>query len=279
MRVVVLLAVLLGQIAFSLGANPTVHGKSRTSLKGVNNFIVYYGIGRLNELRRYDLAILQPDAHTAEELTHLRSYGTLLVAYLSIGEVDPARPWYSDGRVDPHWLLGRNKNWGSYYVDASQPGWQQLILSLTEELISKGYHGVFLDNIDTGELFPHVMPGFTGLIHRLRTRFPDAVFIQNRGFTILDTVASDLDALMFEGLSTGYDFEKHQYIYVNNTFLAGQISLIHQQTGLPILALDYAPPNNPQMARLAAQTARNYGFIPAVSVIHLTDIPDYGFLP
>jgi hypothetical protein len=54
------------------------------------------------------------------------------------------------------------------------------------------------------------------------------------------------------------------------------MAALHDRTGLPFLALDYAPPDNPGMAYRAVQVARGYGFVPSVSVINLDDIPDYG---
>jgi hypothetical protein len=54
------------------------------------------------------------------------------------------------------------------------------------------------------------------------------------------------------------------------------MATLSQNTGMPILALDYAPADNPGMAYRAVQLSRKYGFIPAVSVINLDKIVDYG---
>jgi hypothetical protein len=135
---------------------------------------------------------------------------------------------------------------------------------------------VFLDTVDTVDAFPETTAGMVQLIEGLRSAYPDALLVQNRGFTILDRVVNDIDAVMFEDLSTSYDFDKQEYIYADDSYTAEQLAALHQETGLPILALDYAPPDNPAMAYRAVQTAQQYGFIPAVSVINLDDIPDYG---
>lgn len=248
----------------------------RERIKQIASYIVYYGTGRSDDLARYGLAIIQPDTLTSDQLADLKAQGTLAVAYLSIGEAEPGRPWYSDGRVDPRWLLGRNENWGSYFVDANQPGWQELMVQLTGDFIAKGFDGVFLDTVDTVDAFPQTLPGMVQLIHNLRATYPDALLVQNRGFTVIDQVASDLDALMFEDLSTSYDFINGRYLYQDDSYTAEQMADLSQRTGLVILALDYAPPDNPAMAYRSVQTAQHYGFIPAVSVINLDDIPDYG---
>jgi hypothetical protein len=161
-------------------------------------------------------------------------------------------------------------------VDANQAGWQQLMVALTGEFIAKGYDGVFLDTVDTVTVYPQTKPGMIKLIQALRQTYPGVLLVQNRGFTVVDKVASDIDAVMFEDLSTTYNFEKKEYLFADNTATAQEMVELHKRTGLPILALDYAPPDNPGMAFLAVQTAHQYGFIPAVSVINLDDIPDYG---
>jgi len=230
----------------------------------------------VDDLARYDLAIVQPDTLTAEELTALRSRGTLTVAYLSVGEVEPDRPWYSDGRIDPGWILGKNENWGSFFIDAGQSGWQSLMLDLTGEYLQKGFDGIFMDTVDTVSSFPETQEGMISLITILRAAYPQALLVQNRGFSVVRAVSYLLDAVMFEDLSTGYDFEDQEYTLSSDDATAQEMVALHAATGLPILALDYAPPDNPGRAYRAIQIARGYEFIPSVSVINLDDIPDYG---
>jgi uncharacterized protein (TIGR01370 family) len=249
---------------------------TRERLKTIENYIVYYGTGRVDDLARYDLSIVQPDTLTSEELARLKAQGKLVVAYLSVGEVEPRRPWYNDGRVDLHWILGKDQNWGSYYIDAGQPGWQQLMSDLTGEFVAKGYDGVFLDTLDTVDVYPATAPGMVQLVRRLRADHPAALLVQNRGFSVVDQTAAEIDAIMFEDVSTTYDFATQEYSPADNTATVEELQALHRQTGLPILALDYAPPDNPGLAARAVKLARDYGFIPAVSVINLVDLPDYG---
>ncbi len=262
---------------FLSGCTPAIaRAPARERMKSIKNYIVYYGSGRADELARYDLAIVQPETLTPSEIKSLKDKGTLVTAYLSVGEAEPGRPWYTDGRVNPRWLLGRNENWGSYYVDASQPGWQELMAELTGEFIKKGYDGVFLDTVDTVDAFPQTRAGMIKLISDLRAAYPDVVIVQNRGFSVVDEVIAALDGIMFEDVSTSYDFEKQEYIYVDNSAEIQNMAALHLQTGLPVLSLDYAPLDNPGMAYRAVKNAQSNGFISAVSVIDLDDIPYYG---
>jgi hypothetical protein len=117
------------------------------------------------------------------------------------------------------------------------------------------------------------------LIEGLRAAYPDALLVQNRGFEIAEEVAGSIDAVMFEDLSTSYDFDTLSYLRLDNGAEADRMVALHERTGLPILALDYAPPDDPATAARAVRIARGYGFVPAVSVIELDDIPDYGAEP
>jgi uncharacterized protein (TIGR01370 family) len=268
-------------VVFSLlaVAVPTVQAQEtstpRDRIRAIENYVVYYGQGRVDDLARYDLAIIQPDTLNTDELAALKAQGTLVVSYLSIGEAEPEREWYLDGRVDPAWELGTNENWGSRFIDANQTGWQDLMIALTGEFIAKGFDGVFLDTVDTVDMFPQTLPGMVEIIRRLRATYPDALLVQNRGFTVVDQTAGDIDALMFEDLVTTYDFINSEYLYADNSYVAQQMAQLHADTGVVILALDYVAPDNPAGAYLAIQAANEYGFIPAVSTIMLDDIPDY----
>ncbi|MBX3066570.1 MAG: endo alpha-1,4 polygalactosaminidase [Anaerolineae bacterium] len=268
--------IVLALIISGSALHPKAQESARQRIKAIKDYVVYYGKGRIDDLARFDLAIIQPDTLTAAEISQLKAKGTLVISYLSVGEAEPGREWYSDGRVNPRWLLGRNNNWGSYFVNANEQGWQKLMVELTGEFLAKGFDGVFLDTVDTVDVYPDTKAGMIKIVQSLREAYPDALLVQNRGFTIIEDVTSAIDGVMFESLTGSYDFNKKEYIYADNSFLAKQMVELSKRTGIVILALDYAPPDNPAMAYVAVQAARKYGFVSAVSVILLDDIPDYG---
>ncbi|NWG15923.1 MAG: endo alpha-1,4 polygalactosaminidase [Chloroflexi bacterium] len=246
----------------------------RAVIQSIQNYIVYYGEGRAEELRAYDLAIVQPETLTEMEITDLHNAGILLVAYLSVGEAEPDREWFE--RVDVDWLLGENTNWGSYFVDTREVGWQDLMVEIGGGILARGYDGLLLDTVDTADLFPETAPGMIALIQQLRQAYPDALLIANRGFGIVSEIPGVVDAVMFEDLSTTYNFETNQYEALEpKVEVVEQLIKLRDQTGLVILALDYAAPGDQAAAQRAVEIARSYGFIPAVSVISLEDLPDY----
>ena len=248
----------------------------RGRIETIRDYVVYYGAGRLDDLAGYDLAIIDPATLTPDEVAELENRGTLVVGYLSVGEIDGNDPWLADGTVPRSWILGRNRNWGSLFVDAGQQGWRDLMTQEAGKLLDYGFDGVFLDTVDTAiDVAPGSEPGMIALIEGLRSAYPDALLVQNRGFDIAGTVADSIDAVMFEDLSTSYDFGELTYLRVDNSREAQDMVTLHERTGLPILSLDYADPSDPATAARAVRIAQGYGFVPAVSVIELNDIPAY----
>ncbi|MFN8528404.1 MAG: endo alpha-1,4 polygalactosaminidase [Anaerolineae bacterium] len=248
----------------------------RQAFAHIENYAVYYGQGQGEALAQFDAVIIQPETLETADLLTLTNSGTLALAYLSIGEVEPTRAWYTDGRVLPAWILGENPNWGSSYIDANAAGWQDLMVDVAGQYLAQGFNGIFLDTIDTVDVYPSIRPGMITLIQRLRETFPNAILVQNRGFSVMDETASLVDGIMIESLTTSYDFATTTYIPVpSGTYddLIQQLQQLHQETGLVVLALDYAAPGDAETAQIARQAAQSYGFISAVSEITLQQVP------
>ena len=249
------------RVASHMGVEPPL--KSR--LQEIATYAVYYGSDReeLAKLVNFDLAILQPGL-SRETLAFLKANGVKVLAYLSVGEVEPHRDY---GQPIPReWLLGTNPNWGSQFVDANQEGWQKLMLALAERYVQDGYDGLFLDTLDTADLYPQVAPGLVRIVRTLRERFPEAILVQNRGFRLLPQTAELVDAVMYENLSSMYSFQEKRYVPVEGDPTP---VLSFARRGLVVLALDYAPPEDLELVRRAYVRARELGFVPYVSVIQL----------
>lgn len=244
-----------------LGVEPPIHSR----LQDIATYAVYYGNDpqEAAKLVNFDLAIVQPSL-PKESLALLKKNGVKVVAYLSIGEAEPDRDY---GRPLPkEWLLGQNPNWGSYFVDANQKGWQELMLQMAESYLKAGFDGLFLDTLDTADLYPQVAPGLVAIVQALRERFPEAILVQNRGFRLLPKTAELVDAVMYENLSAMYNFQEKRYVAVDGDPTP---VLPYAKRGLVVLALDYALPEDEALVRRAYMRARELGFVPYVSVILL----------
>jgi uncharacterized protein (TIGR01370 family) len=273
----------------SSGAPAQAAASARERIKAVKSYVIYYdGKKRLDKLAArlapYDLAILNTNHLTAQEISDLKSAGKLLVSYVSVGEIGRKSPLLKTAKAKG-WLLGGNRDWKSHYVNVTLEDWHQQVRGEVDDILRKGYHGVFLDTVDTVDVEKASVPkeklaeGMIRLIRRLRADHPDMLIIQNRGFTVISETAKEIDAAMYEDFSTGYSFSANSY----KPFDPGKIEKNGDRVSfmselgkrMPVLALDYAKPGDAKTACAAVQAARRCGFIPAVSVGTLNDLPDY----
>lgn len=261
-------SVLATTVTEKLGKSPA-GTPLESRLLDIGSYGVYYGktAAEVQKLLNYDLAIVQPGTVNAAQLKMLHDNGTRVVAYMTIGELD--RNSAAAPTVDPSWILGENKNWGSKFIDASQPGWQKMVADEAAKLRKQGFDGFFLDTLDTADVYPKVAPGLVKIVKDLRAAYPDAVIVQNRGFALLNQTAPSIDAVMFENFSSMYSFDKKTYGSVN-----GDPSFVESlsKRGLKVLTMDYALPTQQELITRDYQRAKSFGFVPFVSTIGLDQI-------
>lgn len=241
------------------------------------SFVCYYGAGRLDELASYDLAILQPGHYTRPEIQRLQRAGCLCLAYLSLGELP-------EQEAAPQWRLvdqqGRpvapNPQWGTVYLDCRRPAWQdEVVQHRVPAILERGFAGLFLDTIDMQELYPDTRPGVAQLAQRLHACFPHLVFAANRGFSLLPQLMPMLDALLFEAFTShGQDGSYAAWTGSDLQWTATMAETLRRTSGdRPILALDYAPPEDEALRRLARERAAAHGFLSFVTTRYLDWLP------
>jgi uncharacterized protein (TIGR01370 family) len=247
-------------------------------LPTIPNYACYYGTDRLDQLQRFSLVILQPEGYTSNEIQCLRTHGTLTLSYLSLGEnaawVEGAT-WYLHSDAGG---LRRNPDWNTWYVDTRDPAWSEYLLTtrIPAILTCGGFDGLFLDTLDSQDLFPEIRDGSIALVHAIRAAYPEVILVANRGFTILDCIAHDLDGLVFESFSTYHRAGRYstwktpQREYHNR--LADWLNHVRHTHSLVILTLDYALASDVARIEYATRRARAYGFVPYMSTAHLEQI-------
>lgn len=245
------------RISHLLGQEPPLESR----IKDIATYAVYYGVDQkeAEKLVNFDLAIVQPTL-PREALKTLKEAGVKVLAYLSVGEAEP------EHQVPKEWVLGKNPNWGSYFIDARQPGWQEWVMDKAREYLGMGFDGLFLDTLDTADLFPEVGQGLVALVKRFREAFPTTILVQNRGFRLLPETVSAVDGVMYENFSSMYDFKAGRYVAVESD---PSPVLPFAKRGLVVLAMDYALPEQEDLVVRAYVRAREFGFVPYVSVIQL----------
>lgn len=243
----------------------------------INDFVCYYGPGRLHDLAVFDLAILQPAHYTRPEIEHLRRSGCVCLAYLSLGELPEQQalpPWRL---IDP--LTGqtvRNPRWNTIYLDCRLATWQdEVIQRRVPAILERGFAGLFLDTLDVQELYPATRPGVVQLVQRLRSCNPALFLAANRGFSLLPQIIPMLDAVVFEAFTTHcQDGSYAAWTGPDLLWTEGKAAELRAICNdRPILALDYAAPEDDMLRRLAKERAAKHGFVSFITTCHLNTLP------
>ncbi len=121
-------------------------------------------------------------------------------------------------------------------------------------------------------------PAMVRLIKSIRKSFPSAYLVANRGFAILDEIASSIDAVVAESIFTTIDFEEnitrrntpHEYVPIIK-----QLRKMKRKEGLKIFTLDYPNlENEPEIEEIIAHS-HALGFIPYISTPQLHKVYSY----
>lgn len=226
-----------------------------------------------DELRAFDVAVVDPDHVAALPALPARADHSVF-AYVSLGEVHPSRAWLAE--VPPQWLIGKNPAWGSRVLDLSAPGYSAFVVDkIIAPLWQKGYRGFFLDTLDSWQLVAtspeakaRQQAGLVAAIRAIKTRFPEARLIFNRGFEILPAVHEQAWMVAAESLFSGYDAAANRIVTVSEpdrAWLLARLQEVKTRYQLPVLVIDYAEASQREQARQTAGKIRALGMIPWVT--------------
>ncbi len=234
---------------------------------------VFYGANPpWDELRAFNVVVVEPD-HGFQP-TKYRTDTSELFAYVSLGEVLPSRAYAQD--IPTSWLIGENKAWKSRIVDQTQEEWGEFVLSqIIEPLWRQGYRGFFLDTLDSYQLVQQdewfqkaQQHGLINVIRTIKQKYPEAKLIFNRGFELVPNVHQEMYALAVESLFEGWNPSLQQFTPVSQQdrdWLLGKLDLFHQHYHIPVLVIDYLPPERRPEARVVAEKIQGLGYIPWVT--------------
>ena len=230
----------------------------------------------LDSLAGYDLVIVDPDAYQVEDVRELRAGGALSLGYVNVGEAEAWRG-FAD-RIDPAWVLGENANWpGHQFVDARQPGWQELVVeTVAGRVVAREFDGLFLDMADVAapSLYPETAPGVVALVQALRERYPTHLIVMNRGLFLTDRVGHAIDGLLVEGVWGRMDFRTRAPARTRadeTQALLARLAAFRDETGGATFAIDYA--DTDALRDHVRASARRAGLPVFVSRIALADLP------
>jgi len=245
-------------------------GRSNAALLPFSLAFYYASDHPLDELKAFDVAVVDPDSGILPS-----SYGvgkSELFAYVSLGEADPNRAYSK--QMDPAWFIGTNKAWKTKVIDTSSPGWRAYFIDqVIAPLWAAGYRGFFVDTLDSYQLaaskddFARMEEGIAGTLREVRHRFPGARLILNRGFEVFGQLKGEVFAVAAESLFQRYDPVDKLYGEVpekDREWLLARFKEV-RDAGVPVIAIDYVPPEKRALARQTAERIKDLGIIPWVA--------------
>lgn len=234
----------------------------------------YYGPNPpVNALAQFDRLVLEPENIQPHELVELKRNGTIAYSYLSIGEVGEHRNWFD--RVPLSAVVGTNGDWNSKLMDLADPSWQRFVLQRAAELAQRGYEGLFLDTMDSYQLFViseadrrAQQTALANLVARIKTQYPQLSIITNRGFEVVDQIGPYIDAVAAESLYAGWNNALQTYVDVpdaDRQWLQLKLQAIRQQLSIDTIAIDYLPAHKRSEARSIAAKIAADGSVPWIA--------------
>lgn len=249
-----------------------------SSLRAELFYVNYKSFLDAGELQKYRVSIISPEADLSQ--INMNQRGKKIYGYLSIGEIAPDAPYLNEALSRNFEMEFKNKTWGSYVMDVSDPGWQRYVVdTLAMRIASKGFSGFFLDTVDSHQMLARgsevrkkeLQDGIISIVRQLKLRFPDKDILLNRGFEIWPSVRSEISGVLAESLFHTYDFGSGKYGPTSRgdqEWLLGKLNEI-QKTGIPIYVIDYALPEQRDSIQRLYEQYQNLGFNLCVSNVEL----------
>ena len=260
-------------------------------LAGVRTWVVYYAAApeASADLARFDVIVLDPHGHPPFPL--VKRHGSLLLTYVSLGEVNTSHPAYAAIAGEP-WVLSPNPSWpDARRLDVRAPAYERWLLDrVVPAALAGPVNGLFLDTADTAldleRTDPRRFEGAARALERvlveMKRRNPRALLMINGGLPLVERLATVLDAVAVESIWTDYDFEARAYLVRSDDEAELRAGLLTRVLGLglPVFTLEYttAERDAPWPAELIRRS-RARGFIPYVSTIELDRVSTHTLAP
>lgn len=252
---------------------------------GIDKYVIYYGSdAKASDFKDFKLIVF--DSEYTKLVETLIRENKIVLAYLSLGEVNSSREYFPVVKKEGL-LLPENPNWkGAHLVDIRKDYWQKFVVNeLVPGILERGFDGIFLDTLDSPlELerskpreFAEMKSAAIRLIKSIREEYPDIKIMLNRAYSIAPEVAGDINYLLGESVYHTYDFAGKKFVPVDKKLYQQQVKLLKEvkrvNPKVKIMTLDYCPPGNESLYNEIMSRQKANGFIPFVSTTVKLDIP------
>ncbi|WP_413111890.1 endo alpha-1,4 polygalactosaminidase [Thaumasiovibrio sp. DFM-14] len=253
-RQIVILSVLLTISTFSYGQQ---------------SIAFYYNkIDSVRELVNYDRVVVSPALINQKQIETLHKAETKVFAYLSVGELDE--------HPLPNSLLnssvGENQTWSSWVMDLTAAPWQAHLQQQAQAILAQGFDGLFLDTLDSYQLFTksnsalqRQEQALITILSSLNQLSPSLII--NRGFSVIDKLDFQPDAVVAESLFHGYNADSKSYYTAtaqDSQWLENELNTI-ATSGIEVIVIDYLPHNLRQQQIDAAKQLSEHNYTPYIS--------------
>ena len=262
---------------FALFSGPGMEAKPIQPIRS-SLYINYSAKPNAEDLVAFDFYIL--DSEAAVDLSQGHALSHTYLGYISTVEIKPgtvAAKLAAEQKVP---VIGKNQDWDSELLDVTHPSWIPFIIDqLAKRTLERGFDGFFLDTLDSASLIAKNDPqkaaqchmAMVRLIKELRKKYPDAKIVLNRGFDLIDDVATSIQGVLVESVYQTFDPSNKSYRKVSardSEWLEGKIRAVRMHD-LQVYAVDYVSPSEKVIAEKTAERLQNLGCIPLVTTPEL----------
>ena len=269
---------LVGAVMGQAGA-ATAQTRSLVPQSGpVSLYINYSAMPDAAAVLAHGISVLDPDAGGVP-FAEAEARGRRLLAYVSAVEMSPgsAPARLATARGIP--TAAANPNWNTQALEVTHPAWQDwLVQDAVGSALARGYHGVFLDTLDSvmlGDCPPGQVQArwqaLAAALRHLRREHPHCHVVLNRGFALLKDCAPLIDGVLIESLYQTWSPQQKAYAPVapaDTQWLLDRITEIKARR-LPLFIVDYVPPDQADLARQTTERIRAIGGVPFITTPEL----------
>jgi polysaccharide biosynthesis protein PelA len=281
-RRLVALALVVGGVAGSASGDAAGAAGPRP-LAGVRTWAVYYGAApeAARDLARFDVVVLDPHGHPPLPL--VKRHGSLVLAYLSLGEINTQHPEFAAVAREP-WVLAANPSWpDARGLDVTAPAYERWLLDrVVPAALAGPVNGLFLDTADSAlerersepRRFRGTGRALERVLTELKRRNPRALLLLNGGLPLAERLPEVIDGVALESIWTDYDFKSKTYLVRPAAEAEARAALLGPVTalGLPVFTIEYATAGDGPAAADLIRRSRARGFVPYLATIGLDQV-------
>jgi uncharacterized protein (TIGR01370 family) len=230
-----------------------------------------------DRLGGFGLVVVDGELASADEVAALRSRGTTVLGYLSVGTIEKWRSWYPRLK---RYRLAAWADWkDEWFADVSRRKLRrELAARIAPELLAKGFDGLFLDNVDMIETRNHAAqrPGMRKLVLALANLTHSQgrlLFAQNGHWGLQKLGLIDaIDGWNREDVTWTYDFDRKRYVHQRPAATRAALAELRDMAGRGLIttATDYTRAGDRKALDESVANACDAGALPYVSDIGLT---------